>query len=202
MAGSKFFRRSGFRKTKKVFVVAMEGSQTEPIYFRELKPNRDASVRLILVGSTGHKSSPSEVFARLRAWESKQSLKSTDEAWIVIDRDSFPDAELDDVCAKAKLRSYEVAVSNPCFELWLWLHLRDNLHFLDRQHCLRQLRRELPGYEKGNYSARGLIQGGCALAIERAAALDVNPLQPWPRQQATRIHRLVQKLLPHVQSVQ
>jgi hypothetical protein len=198
MASLRFSRRSGFRKTKPVYVVAMEGARTEPIYFCALKPGRDAAVRLILVGDGGHRSNPTAVLGRLRDWAHKNGLKKSDEAWVVIDRDAFPEAELDAVCAGAQKFGYHVAVSNPCFELWLWLHLRNHRPFVDRHQCQRELAVALPDYAKGDYDAASLIETGAANAIQRALALDVTPAEPWPKHQATRVFRLVQKLLPHL----
>ncbi len=198
MASSRFLRRSGFRKTKPVYVVAMEGARTEPIYFYALKPGREAAVRLILVGDGGHKSSPSAVLARLRDWARKNGLQKSDEAWLVIDRDVFPEEELDAVCTEAHAYGYHVALSNPCFELWLWLHVENNRPFVNRHHCQHELKVALPGYAKGDYNAASLIEAGVANAIQRAQALDVTPHAPWPKHQSTRVFRLVQKLLPHL----
>ena len=197
MSRSRFYRPSGFRKTKPVFVVAMEGARTEPIYFRELRPGREAAVRLVLVTNVGHRSSPSDVLARLRDWTRKNAIRKTDEAWIVIDRDAFPEAELNTVCSEARTHGYHIAMSNPCFELWLWLHLRDNRLFTDRHHCQRELAKILVNYEKGDYGAKALIENGCRDAIRRAAALDLNQNVLWPQNQSTWVFRLVQKLLPH-----
>lgn len=198
MARSRFSRPSGFLPTKPVYVVAMEGARTEPIYFFALRPGREAAIRLILVSNPGHKSHPSAVLTRLHEWARRNGLRKADQGWLIIDRDDVPEAQLDQVCADARACGYHVAVSNPCFELWLWLHRRPNRSFLDRDQCQRHLAEELVGYEKGNYDAAALIAAGAADAVQRALALDLDPDAPWPKQQGTRVYRLVRSLLAHV----
>jgi hypothetical protein len=41
-----------------------------------------------------------------------------------------------------------VAVSNPCIELWLYLHFADSPGMQDRHRMLRLLREKIPGYTK------------------------------------------------------
>jgi hypothetical protein len=52
-------------------------------------------------------------------------------------------------------------------------------------------------YEKGAYDASALIESANN-AIERAKKIDTHPHLPWPKSQCTRVYRLVEKLLPHV----
>jgi hypothetical protein len=192
-------RRIGFRNPKKFFFISMEGAETEPRYFEEFKTEREAEIQIKLVPNPKHKSKPTEVLQRLRQYMRQNATREGDEAWIVIDRNSWPEAELDQVCREAAGLGYFVAVSNPCFELWLYLHLRDNRPFPDRHDCQRELARALPSYSPGKKSSYdvadvAVLIEGVEAAIQRATALDVNPGQPWPRTQATRVYRLVQKL--------
>ena len=176
----------------------MEGARTEPIYFGALRPGRDAAVRLVLVSSKGHKSNPKEVLARLQDWARKNGLRKGDEGWLIIDRDEFSELELDAVCAEAARCGYHVAMSNPCFELWLWLHVRENRPFLGSTHCQKELGKILPDYSKGKYDPEALLKIGGHLAIKRASALDLNPDEAWPRVQSTRVYRLCQRIFPHL----
>ncbi|MFN9623343.1 MAG: RloB family protein [Cyanobacteriota bacterium] len=47
-----------------------------------------------------------------------------DEVWCLFDRDSHPQFEASIQIARD--RRYHLAVSNPCIELWLWLHHRQS----------------------------------------------------------------------------
>ena len=62
-------RRAGFKKTKRLYVIAMEGAMTEPIYFSEFHPGRDGGFRLKLLPNPNHKSRPRDVLKRLIDYE-------------------------------------------------------------------------------------------------------------------------------------
>jgi hypothetical protein len=198
--GYRFERRISFRPTKKLFLIASEGAETEPLYFEELKPlvaGRDAIIRVKLVANPNHGSHPKVVLKRLRAAAKNEAIKLGDELWLVIDRDAWDEADLDEVCKQAKELGYFMALSNPCFELWLYLHLQNNRHFIDRHQCQRELAKVCKSYEskgKSGYDAK-LLMKEIGRAIERAKAIDVRLADPWPKTQATRVYILAEKLL-------
>jgi RloB-like protein len=113
-----------------------------------------------------------------------------------IDRDAWSEADLNEVCKKAHDLGYFVALSNPCFELWLYLHLKNNCHFNDRHQCQREFGKAHKSYGaegKAGYDAKPLVKE-IAKAIERSKAIDIHPADPWPKKQATRVYLLVEKL--------
>jgi hypothetical protein len=194
-----FYRRVGFRATKKLFLIASEGAETEPRYFEELKVRvrRDSIIRVKLVANPKHKSHPKEVLKHLRSAAKDEGVKRGDDLWLIIDRDAWKKTDLDEVCKEAKALGYFVGLSNPCFELWLYLHLRDNRHFIDRHQCQRDLGRICESYAmrgKSGYDPRVIITE-IEKAIARARKLDVRPADLWPKTQATRVYLLVEKLL-------
>ena len=72
--------------------------------------------------------SPLDVKKLLSKAKSEYNFRATDEFWLIIDRDDWEkihhvdfDALYDD-CEKEK--NFFIALSNPCFEFWLILHLR------------------------------------------------------------------------------
>ena len=189
-------RKVAFRETKKLFAIAMEGAETEPKYFRTFKPGRDSIIRLKLLPNPKHQSSPKAVLKRLDSFAREDKHKHGDELWIVIDRDAWNESELNEVCNKAGRKGYYVALSNPCFELWLYLHFRDNKHFNNRKICQQELAKVLKGYspdKKGAYDI-SVLSNGIDDAIRRAKILDACPQHPWPQNQATRVYKLVEKL--------
>lgn len=129
------------------------------------------------------------------AYEKRERPGKDTEYWAVIDKDAWTEQELRSAWELIAARNnYHLALSNPCFELWLWLHLHPNRPFFDRHDSQRALAREWPDYTKSGYVASALMPQ-VAAAIERAEALDVKPHAPWPAQQGTRVHRLVKRLL-------
>jgi hypothetical protein len=67
---------------------------------------------------------------RQRAMRRDRDSPAFDEIWCVFDRDEHPYVE--DALALAAQHGINVAFSNPCFELWLLLHVTDLRRHTDR----------------------------------------------------------------------
>ena len=61
-----------------------------------------------------------------------------DEIWCVFDIDEH--ANVRTAISNAKDSGIEVAVSNPCVELWLLLHVEDQTAFISRRDAQRQVK--------------------------------------------------------------
>jgi hypothetical protein len=59
-----------------------------------------------------------------------------DQVWCVVDVDQFTD--LDEAAVLARAEGIELAVSNPCFELWLLLHHTDHRAWVGNYDNLKQ----------------------------------------------------------------
>ena len=98
----------------------------------------------------------------------------------------------------ARQSGIEVAVSNPCFELWLVLHLREQTAYIDR-HDVQRLSNEL-GLSDGKRiadTARNTLVEAFATAKGRAEALDQRHADndsPARSNPSTDVWRLVDQL--------
>ncbi|MET9529817.1 RloB family protein [Streptomyces sp. NPDC006649] len=93
-----------------------------------------------------------------------------DEVWCVFDVDAFPDVS--EAAALGRRHGIRVAVSNPCFELWLLLHFADHHAYADTyKRLLPLLQKHVPGYDKTRVEF-ATYRDGLAKAGERARALD------------------------------
>lgn len=94
-----------------------------------------------------------------------------DEFWCVFDVEwprNHP--HLREAIAKAEANSIRLAISNPCFELWLILHYRNHGGWPDNSQAV-ELRRQLDGStDKGLNAAKYMPQ--VAVAARHAALLD------------------------------
>jgi len=118
-----FIRRTGFRDAK-LIVIASEGQKTEKMYFNDLKDEyARSSLHVEVLERFVSASSPSHVLACLNKFKTKYRLRRDDELWMVIDIDRWTEQNLSDVAGKCRDKGFLIAVSNPCFELWLLLHL-------------------------------------------------------------------------------
>lgn len=92
-----------------------------------------------------------------------------DELWCVVDVDEF---DLDRAVRAVRTAGVRLAVSNPCFELWLLLHFEDGgPPVLGATEATRRLRRHLPAYDKTRLDF-GDYAPGLADAIARGRKLD------------------------------
>ena len=94
-------------------------------------------------------------------------------------------------------KRYELAVSNPSFELWLLLHVADAPAVVrSSADCEVELRRVLGTYSKvspdlGIFARRSTVEA----AIARARALDPGDGSRWPHETGSHVHRLAARLL-------
>ena len=93
------------------------------------------------------------------------------EIWCVFDVDDHP--EIISAVAEARQAGIRTAVSNPCFELWLVLHVEDRTAFVDR-HTIQRRAAELGLLDSKSIpeSAWPTILDGYKDAKRRAQTLD------------------------------
>lgn len=186
----RFSRPIGTRNYRKRVVLAVEGSKTEREYFCLFDRRVALSIR-ILPGKK--KSAPAQVLKRMTDYLRTERLRRDDQAWLVVDRDRWAE---DDLAALHRWSTtddrFGLALSNPCFELWLLLHFTDAKGIRNAIDAREKLRRHVPRYDKG--IAAGKLEPHIETAIERARQLDTPPCADWPRTTGTTVYRLVETL--------
>ncbi len=115
--------RPQFVRDARIFVIAVEGEKTEEQYFSLFGSSR-VHVEVLSAGS-GSLSAPKHVLERLVRFEQQYDLGPEDERWFVADVDRQRGQFLAQVTQIARDSGYHLAISNPCFELWLLLHFRE-----------------------------------------------------------------------------
>ena len=205
----KFTRREG-DKSARLVVIAAEGRETENIYFEAMKVSLCASkVHVEVLHRDSDQSSPEHVFDQIHQFMSEYNIEEDDQLWVVVDKDRWKVkmlAEIARYCAQNKNLSFYV--SNPCFELWLLLHIEDIATYSDEQMdalaknkktngktWLKQRMKDLTeNYQESSYDAMALLQH-VQSAIERAERLDVKPNDRWPQKVGTRVYRLAKSII-------
>lgn len=190
----KFQRPLGERRYRKLFVIAVEGTKTEPQYFALL--NDHQSVVRVNCLKSSRDNSPPQVLKRMEDYLRQEGLRSSDEAWLVVDRDQWTEEQLGQLCVWAKENNnYGFALSNPKFEYWLLLHFEDGKGISSSRDCSERLKRHLPSYDKG-INAHRLARNQIEEAIRRAKLRDTPPCTDWPRALgSTTVYRLVKNIL-------
>ncbi|MFN8256410.1 MAG: RloB family protein [Bacteroidales bacterium] len=127
-------RPGGFLQAEKLYILAFEGEKSEYKYFndfRESKYFNDSGLieTISLKRPKKRGSDPLSVKKLLKEAKESYPFKKNDEFWLIIDRDHWENihnvnfVELAEDCKREK--NFYLALSNPCFEIWLLLHLTD-----------------------------------------------------------------------------
>ncbi|MBF0109428.1 MAG: RloB domain-containing protein [Magnetococcales bacterium] len=189
-----FQRPLGERRYRRLFVIAVEGVKTEPRYFAIFNDQHSVIRVNCLKGS--HDSAPPQVLKRMEDHLRQENLRSTDEAWLVVDKDQWTDEQLAQLHAWAQARdNYGFALSNPRFEYWLLLHFEDGTGITSSRNCNDRLKRHLPGYDK-KIDTRKITHDRIDQAIRRSRLRDNPPCTDWPRTLgSTTVYKLVENIL-------
>jgi len=164
-----FKRPLGERRYRKLFVIAVEGAKTEPIYF-SMFGNRQV-IRVKCLPGTNN-SSPLGVLKRMRDYLRQEDLQKTDEAWLVVDKDHWTEAQLERLAEwSEEATQHYFALSNPKFEYWLLLHFEDGKGISSSVQCSEYLKKHLPNYDKC-FDPRNITRQMINAAISRAKDRD------------------------------
>ena len=207
-------RREAFRDAR-LIVIASEGKDTERIYFKALaKEYTNLRVHVHILERSENEqnnSRPEHVLKQLNDYKSKYDLEADDELWLVVDKDRWTEAMLSHVATECSQEvAMHMALSNPCFELWLLLHMEDaaSLSPEEQEQWMKnrrksknadpylkvRLRQKMGSYHESSYDALTLI-AHIEDAIERARALDKNPTDRWPQTLGTRVYLLAKSVM-------
>lgn len=146
-------RRRAFTDPRPSMLICCEGKVTEPSYFNGLK--NELRIRLVRIEVLPAGPNPKTIVdyavEKKREAEDLASRRGDDnlkydEVWCVFDVDSHP--HIADAKQKASANGVRLAISNPCFELWLLLHFQDQRAHIERHHVKSTCRNYIPGYEK------------------------------------------------------
>jgi len=156
----------------RLFIVACDDTYAPKQYFDFFQITR---IHVHVIPTVDGTSSASHVLERLVGVEHDED----DELWMLLDTDhctqgahlpTFINAIHD-----AKQRGVQVALSSPCFELWLLLHHLDAVEVTDLKNARAvetKLRQVIGGYNKTKLKREHFHFDEVAKACERAAVLD------------------------------
>ncbi len=188
----KFERPQGEQRYRKLFIIAAEGTKTEPQYFALFKDRR--VIRLHCLGGSG--SSPSGILKRMEYYLKKDMLQESDEAWLVVDKNHWTEEQLGQLHEwSQKKDNYGFALSNPKFEYWLLLHFEDGDGIASSRECTVRLKRCFPSYDRKGIDIRKITNEMIDDAVRRAKVRDNPPCDDWPRDiWGTTVYRLVENI--------
>lgn len=179
-----FARKKAVREQKRTFLLAFEGSVTEPNYFEDLF-NDHKKKGLIAMTSyvfVPHEhTDPNGVLNDLLNFKKDGfSSKNYDHRWIVIDRDKeggngggHTAENFNNAIVRAGVNKVKVAYSNPCFEIWLLLHFNYRDTAIHRDELYQKLK-NIIGYQKNSQITYENLKDNLDNAIRNAKKLKLS----------------------------
>lgn len=138
------------------YLIMCEGKETEPNYFNGLKQlinskygdRVDVLISEINIKGTGKNTNDLVNYTERFV---NQAGKKYGKVWIVFDKDDYRDIQFNLAIKKATDANYNTAWSNPCFEIWLLLHLKSVQNYIEKDKILNELDKEFKHNNLGNY---------------------------------------------------
>jgi len=209
-------RTAGVTRDTSIIVVACEDTHAVKQYFAKFRTRR---IQYKILPTEDGKSSPRAVIQRLDKYRDDYAQEEGDELWICIDADHWirgnHQRELSQVMQECRQKEYGIAISNPCFEVWLLLHFsdiddkllrevlekppsatvrsedRDSLRCAEFENQLRKLP---GGYNKSKVCMLSISGNQVIKAVERARGSDKST-GDIPDCPGTRVYKLIDALL-------
>ncbi len=173
-------RRPPQRDPKPVWLLLCEGEVTEPDYLQGFSRMLSLSVEPKVKGCGRGLGSLIE-----QARREKKSDKF-DQIWCVADVDHLSESQVKEKLQIAEGEDIRIALSNPCFELWVLLHFESCNSHVTKAEISRRLKRHLPTYVKSLPFDQ--LESGYKKAVARASKLVP------PRNPSTSVWRLTELL--------
>ena len=214
-----FTRKRGVRDAS-LFVIACEGANTEPKYFKDFRHSyfieKHPEIHVeVLAKEDDSLSAPQQVLDLADRFKKTYRLKPSDKLWVVIDRDkqSWEEKTMESIAKQCSQKEILLAVSNPCFELWLLLHHKSIESFSEnfqekllnnkkvnqnKTFIQKYLEEVVGGYNPRNPETVDFMPY-VKKAVERAKRQDI-PNERWPNYLGSRVYQLIEQLLAYVEN--
>ncbi len=187
-------RISETRSIRERILICCEGKKTEPNYFRKFP----IDIELVEIDIDGGVNTIALVNDAIdRKHKAERKSRPYNQVWCVFDRDDFPPDHFNQAISKAKDHQIRVAYSNPCFELWYYLHF----HYIDtainrKKYCSMLSNCMKKKYEKNDGDMYSFLKHKQQIAINNAKKLrnsyfTCNPERDDP---STTVYLLVETL--------
>lgn len=188
-------RKPRIERRDRILIVC-EGRATEPDYFRSLRHELRAPIVIEINDKSGVPKTVVERAVELKKEAEKNAKRDSnlryDEVWCVFDVDTHPN--LPEALQQAAANGIHVALSNPCFELWILLHFEDQRADIDTRAAGSACRKHLPKYQKHITYAE--LRDQYPSAVDRSKALEA-----WQSSRgnaggnpSTKVHTLTERL--------
>jgi hypothetical protein len=186
-----YSKRAPYRDAR-LFVIIAEGIREEN-YFKWFNA-KNSRIQVLIIEQEDNRSAPRLLIERLHAAEKegKYVPNANDHVWFVCDVDRWR-AQIEELRVDCQQNvNWNVAVSNPCFEVWLHFH-SGPLDLKGRLSC-QMLKRRLPNSRVGAYETEryGSVIEEAALNARNS---DPTPDSFFPDYLQSKIYKLAESML-------
>jgi len=199
-------RRPPSRNIAQKILIACEGSKTEPIYFNSIRNDLRSPTLNIIVLPHQSKTDPRSIIERLieerQQRKDNQQWSKEDNAWAVFDGDEHIEKSLanwQSAIERAKSKKINLAITNPCFELWYLIHFQDHFAQITRDSLMNLLKKHIADYDKSMCLYPNPLKLLTEQAIQRAEKItkqiERNELDEHSNPCCNGLHKLISSLL-------
>lgn len=180
-----------------LIVIASEDKYAVRQYFEFF---RSTKIQFKVLETEDGKSAPEHVLARLVEYMKEYDIDEGDEFWLVCDCDHWIKhghiKNLAQVIQLCRQKGIQVALSNPCFELWLLLHFAEfpAEAKLTSAEIEKRLRKAVGSYDKTKVYNLPIDMDAVKAAAKRSAD-NQNTSSEIPDRPQTAVHLIIQHLL-------
>ena len=192
-------RDAGKLRDARLFIVATEDRYAPRQYFGFFSHPR-VHVE-VLFTPHGAGADPRSVLNRLISFQEQYQIGEDDQLWALFDTDHWINEShksgLIQAIEDAHRRGYFIAMSRPCFDLWLLLHHENvsaGVEYVTGDEIATRIRQIVGEFNKTNLKKDHYKIVQVQMALDRARSLDANELGLWPEKTATRVYLLVDEL--------
>ncbi len=189
---SRAYKKGKPSRDARLFIIVAEGEREDEYftYFNEI----NSRIRISIVPREAGKSAPNFFLERVDNFKKsgELSIEDRDQLWFICDVDKWVRAQIEELHQHCQSEeNWYLAISNPCFEVWLHYHSDDMIQ--SGQSC-SDLKRTLPTKKAGQFN----VTNYCTLleeAIRNAEQADKNSRHHFPDEMETKVYKLGKNML-------
>lgn len=190
-------KKKAFRDAT-LFVVICEGERREPEYF-SFFDRLSSRIKVKTVPSIKGESAPNHLLSNAQEASSENALTNNDQLWIVLDKDRWGRKSIESILQTVKSKpAWGVALSNPCFEVWLYFHFTKNIPEMTGLSGCQAWKVIIPQIHPGGFDCTRHPK-----LIETAtlnASLNYKGTGYFPDPGSTQVYELAAKMLPLIKN--
>jgi hypothetical protein len=190
-------RKAKLVRDASLVVIASEDKHAVRQYFDFFESTR---IQFRVLETQDGKSAPEHVLNRINEYAEEFEIGEGDTFWVVCDCDHWIEPNhiknLRYVLQQCRQKDIQVALSNPCFDLWLLLHFAEFPveDVLTCDEVARRLRATMGGYDKSKVYNLRIDDEKVSAAVKRASEKHPS-LEEIPNRLQTAVHLIIQSLV-------